>query len=231
MHTDVIDYMTEKSQIKQGNYTPGMRIPIFGDERLIDDKPDYGIIFAWNFAEEIMKNNQKFLEHGGKFIVPIPKPTVVGKEELQEILQNMEFKDKVTITKVDPVFADERGEITDVLNEKLNHVGVITTEAGAVRGNHYHKLSTQYSYVLSGSFEILLAPARNPQNIKKVILGPGELITIQPGIIHTFKARERTIMIDLISESRAGTGYEEDTIRVKLEDPSAQKKYAWERSL
>jgi len=67
----LIDYTTEKTLIKIGNYTPGMHIPIMNEEKILEDKPDYGIIFAWNFAEEIIKNNKKFSEGGGKFIIPV----------------------------------------------------------------------------------------------------------------------------------------------------------------
>lgn len=74
---ETIAYMAEKSLIKRGCYTPGMHIPIVGEERLVIDKPDYGIIFAWNFAAEIMANNQAFAAQGGKFIIPIPRPQVV----------------------------------------------------------------------------------------------------------------------------------------------------------
>lgn len=77
--TDLVRYITEKSIIKRGCYTPGMHIPIVGEEKIIVDKPDYGIIFAWNFAEEIIKNNKGFSEKGGKFIVPIPKPIINKK--------------------------------------------------------------------------------------------------------------------------------------------------------
>ena len=54
-----------------------MHIPIVGDGKLTEDKPDYGIIFAWNFANEIMKNNRAFADQGGKFIIPIPTPRIV----------------------------------------------------------------------------------------------------------------------------------------------------------
>jgi len=74
---DIIDYATEKSIIKRGKYTPGMHIPIVGEERLLEDKPDYGLILAWNFANEIMKNNEKFKQAGGKFIIPIPDPVII----------------------------------------------------------------------------------------------------------------------------------------------------------
>ena len=73
---DFLDYMTEKSIIKRGCYTPGMHIPIVGEERVLKDQPDYGIIFAWNFANEIIKNNEEFSKRGGKFIVPIPSPII-----------------------------------------------------------------------------------------------------------------------------------------------------------
>jgi len=209
INTDLIDYMTEKSLIKRGLYTPGMHIPIVGDEKLLEDKPDYGVIFAWNFADEIIKNHQEFSNLGGKFIKPIPTPTIIDKTE-----ENWGFK----VKKINPVFIDERGEISDLLNNPINHVGLITTKAGAVRGEHYHKLSTQYSYILSGKFEVLIARVDNPKQIKKIILNAGEIVTISPRTIHKFRAIEDSVMVDMISESRTGTNYETDVVRVKIEE-------------
>jgi len=77
--TELIDYITEKSEIKIGHYTPGMHIPIVSEEKLKKDNPSYAIIFAWNFAKEIMKNNENFLESGGKFIIPFPTPHIVDR--------------------------------------------------------------------------------------------------------------------------------------------------------
>lgn len=125
---------------------------------------------------------------------------------------------EVIIKKIDPVHTDERGTIVDLLNEKLNHVGLIVTEKDAIRGNHYHKLSIQYTYVLSGKFEVLIAKSDSPTNVKKIILGPGEIIIIPPGIIHQFKALEKATIIDMISESRAGTGFEDDVYRIAIQE-------------
>jgi hypothetical protein len=75
--TDLLDYITEKNPLKIGKYTPGMHIPILSDDKLLEDKPDYGLILAWNFAEEIIKNNEQFRKNGGKFIIPIPHPKIV----------------------------------------------------------------------------------------------------------------------------------------------------------
>jgi|SRR3989338_953530 len=123
----------------------------------------------------------------------------------------------ITIKKIKPAFTDARGSITDVLNEKVNHVGLVITKKDAIRANHYHKLSTQYSYILSGSAEVSVAKFDKASRVEKFILNSGDLVTISPLIIHKFKAIEDFIMIDVISESRAGTGYEDDVIRVTLE--------------
>jgi len=75
--TELLDYLTEKNSLKIGKFSPGMHIPIFSDEKLLKDPPDYALILAWNFVDEIIKNNQKFKKQGGKFIIPIPKPRIV----------------------------------------------------------------------------------------------------------------------------------------------------------
>ena len=74
---DLMDYITELNPLKIGKFSPGMHIPIVEEDRLLIDKPDYGLILAWNFADEKIKNNQKFVENGGKFIIPIPHPKIV----------------------------------------------------------------------------------------------------------------------------------------------------------
>lgn len=74
---EILDYLTEKLQTKVGRYSPGMHIPIVDDKKLLEDTPDYALILAWNFADEIMNNLKEYKEKGGKFIVPIPKPRIV----------------------------------------------------------------------------------------------------------------------------------------------------------
>ena len=72
----ILDYVTEKSKLKIGLFTPGSDIPVYPDSRLLQDGPDYALLLAWNFAEEIMHNNQKYRDQGGRFIIPIPSPTI-----------------------------------------------------------------------------------------------------------------------------------------------------------
>lgn len=73
----VLDYVTEKSKLKTGLYTPGDHVPVYPDSRLLEDMPDYALLLAWNFAKEIMNNNKEYRDRGGKFIIPIPTPTIV----------------------------------------------------------------------------------------------------------------------------------------------------------
>jgi len=75
--SDILSYVTEKSTLKIGKYTPGMHIPVKTDDMLLKDKPDYALILAWNFGTEIMKNLSAYSSAGGKFIIPIPKPKIV----------------------------------------------------------------------------------------------------------------------------------------------------------
>ncbi len=122
----------------------------------------------------------------------------------------------VIIKKINPVYVDERGEITDLLNEKINHVGFITTKKDVVRAKHYHKQSIQYSYILRGKFEVIVANPNNLDEREKFILNAGEIIIIQSNIVHVFRALEDSDMIDMISLSRTGTGYEDDVVRVDI---------------
>lgn len=69
-----LDFITEKSKLKIGRYTPGDHIKIVSDEELINKQPDYAILLAWNFAKEIMNNNK---EYKGKWIIPLPEITIV----------------------------------------------------------------------------------------------------------------------------------------------------------
>ena len=74
LNKDYLDFATEKAKLKIGKFTPGTHLEVLPDNALISKKPDYALLLAWNFANEIMKNLNEFT---GKFIVPIPIPRVV----------------------------------------------------------------------------------------------------------------------------------------------------------
>ncbi|MBY0539784.1 class I SAM-dependent methyltransferase [Patescibacteria group bacterium] len=74
-----LNYATEKNPLKVGRYTPGVHLPIYPDEKIIEDVPDFCLLLAWNFADEIMKNMTTYREKGGRFIIPIPYPRIYGE--------------------------------------------------------------------------------------------------------------------------------------------------------
>jgi hypothetical protein len=78
---ETLEYVTEKSRLKIGRFTPGMHLPVVGDDELLRTRPDYALLLAWNFAEEIIENLHEFAEAGGRFIVPIPSPRIVTAKE------------------------------------------------------------------------------------------------------------------------------------------------------
>lgn len=75
--TRFISYTVDKNPLKVGLYTPGMHVPVLPASTLLERQPDYVLILAWNFAEEIMRQQQAYRDRGGRFIIPIPEPRVV----------------------------------------------------------------------------------------------------------------------------------------------------------
>ncbi len=75
---ELLPYTVDISPHKQGRYLPGVQIPIHAPDRIFATKPDFLLILPWNIKEEIMDRMAAIRQWGGRFVVPIPKLTVLS---------------------------------------------------------------------------------------------------------------------------------------------------------
>ena len=74
---DLISFVADRSPYKQGYLMPGVHIPIVGPEQLLARRPEECLLLAWNFADEILAQQAEYRRLGGRFIIPVPKLTLV----------------------------------------------------------------------------------------------------------------------------------------------------------
>lgn len=74
---NLVDFVVDRNLHKQGLYLPGARIPVRAPQALLDEQPDYTLLLAWNFRDEILAQQEEYRRRGGKFIIPIPSLEVV----------------------------------------------------------------------------------------------------------------------------------------------------------
>ena len=74
----ILDFITDTTNLKQGKFTPGTKIPIINPNK----KPKnyskmVGLMLAWNYKNNIIENEKYFLKKGGKFLIPIPNAQII----------------------------------------------------------------------------------------------------------------------------------------------------------
>jgi len=74
---DRVDFVVDRNVHKHGRYMPGQHLPIRPAEELLARQPDYTLLLAWNFRDEILEQQGAYRERGGRFVVPVPEPVVV----------------------------------------------------------------------------------------------------------------------------------------------------------
>lgn len=108
---------------------------------------------------------------------------------------------------------DERGEIIDLLEkENVNAITYITFNKGSVRGNHYHKRTVQWCYVIRGV--LMVRSQKNNEKVKEIIMKEGSFFVDEPKEAHAFKAFQKTEIMVFTRGPRGGKEYETDTYRL-----------------
>ena len=109
---------------------------------------------------------------------------------------------------------DDRGSISDILQQvTVDCVTLITIKKDAIRGNHYHKDSIQYSYVLSG--EVLAYTQIPDEKVERAVLKAGDMLESPVMEMHSLHGiNDNSVLLILTKGPRGGGQYEEDTFRV-----------------
>lgn len=116
--------------------------------------------------------------------------------------------------KIKVAFKDHRGEIMDLIQgETLNAVTLVTINKGAVRGNHYHQKTIQWTYMVYGSMKFVSQiPGKKPVI---TIMKKGDMLMSQKNERHAMVGLEDSAFIALTKGPRGGKDYEVDTFRLK----------------
>jgi dTDP-4-dehydrorhamnose 3,5-epimerase-like enzyme len=117
------------------------------------------------------------------------------------------------VVRIEPAFEDERGQITDILaKEEIQFVTLITQAKGTTRGNHYHKETIQWNYVLQGKLKLLTQVPDGP--VVSTVLEVGHLAVTDQHERHALEALEDSVFLVFTRGVRGGADYEKDTYRL-----------------
>ena len=111
---------------------------------------------------------------------------------------------------------DQRGAIVDIFySEDINHVARVTSKPNVMRGNHYHKETTQHMLMTKGSLEYWYKPVDSDEKAKMVLAEEGDIVSTGPNEIHALKIGPSGNEFIVFSKGlRGGKDYESDTFRV-----------------
>ena len=111
--------------------------------------------------------------------------------------------------------SDDRGTIVDIFyKHNIDHVAVIESYKGSIRGNHYHKFTTQHMLITKGALEYWFKPLDSNEAAKCVVLRKGDFVSTPPNEIHALKIIEDNEFIVFTEGLRGGKDYEQDTFRI-----------------
>lgn len=118
--------------------------------------------------------------------------------------------------KIKENFKDARGSIIDILtNTDIDAVTLINSNSGAVRANHYHKKTIQWTYVLEGELEYWFKNYGS-NIVKSQKITPGSMVCSEILVAHAFKSITKSQILVLTKGPRNGDNYEQDTFRLEV---------------
>ena len=125
------------------------------------------------------------------------------------------LKNKMKVDLAEP-FADARGSIQPLVAGDFKAAQLITSKAGTVRANHYHKDDSHYMYIVSGEFDYYFRPTGSVEEPECLRVKAGEMVYTPPMYDHAVKFVEDTTFINFASCDRDQSTYEDDIVRIEL---------------
>jgi dTDP-4-dehydrorhamnose 3,5-epimerase-like enzyme len=135
--------------------------------------------------------------------------------EYSNKVSNGEFPEERKVS-LDTPFTDVRGTIQNILLSPINSVAIITSKAGSVRSNHFHKTDWHYLYVISGSMEYYERHVDEASSNNKLIINAGEMVFTPPMYVHKTVFLQDTVLLSLAKNIRDHKHHEEDVVRVEF---------------
>lgn len=124
---------------------------------------------------------------------------------------------------LDPSHADARGSIQCLVNLPTQNVSLISSRAGTLRSNHFHRTDWHYMYVLSGKFEYYYRPTGSNVTPIKLVLTKGQMVFTPPMEDHATVFIEDTELVVMSKNPRDQAAYEADVVRIELIDPKTMR--------
>ncbi len=122
------------------------------------------------------------------------------------------------LVELEESFVDARGKIKPLTDVTMRSAVLITSRAGALRANHYHKTDWHYCYVLSGAIEYFHRPHGSDEEPKRLLVETGQMVFTPPMVDHAMKFPVDTVFLTLARNPRNPEDYEKDVVRIPMVD-------------
>lgn len=142
---------------------------------------------------------------------------MLSNREFSAQVEAGRFPEQVAVP-LDAPFVNQNGTIQNLLLERFTSAAIITSVAGAVRANHWHKTDWHYSYVVSGAVEYYSRPVGSNAPPKHERFEAGQMFFTPPNVEHAMFFPVDTTFLTFAKNIRDEKHHEEDVVRVKLID-------------
>ena len=150
---------------------------------------------------------------------------MVSNREYSRLVDAGNYPEQIDVP-LDAPFVNDNGKIQNLLLERFTSAAIITSVAGAVRANHYHKTDWHYSYVVAGAVQYYWRAVGSHESPKSQLFPAGTMFFTPPMVEHAMFFPEASSFITFAKNVRDHEHHESDVVRVKLIEAKPDPKSA-----